>query len=77
LEFADPDLALRDVLERYDVPSDGWRALVIPTPSKSAKEILAREIMSDVKDKQWMVPNAGLMTGATLRILPDSCRSDR
>jgi SIR2-like protein len=75
LEFAEPSCTLRDVLGRFDLPSDGWHALVIPAPTRSAKEILAREIMVDAKE-QWTVSNAGLMPGSTLRVLPDSVQSD-
>ena len=72
LEFAVPNETLRDVLKRYDLPSDGWRALIVPTPIMWAKEIGAGEIMGDVRDEEWTVSNAGLMPGSTLRILPDS-----
>lgn len=71
LEFTDDDLPLRLLLEKYDIPRQGWNVQILPSPIEHQKVLPSSEIVTAASSHQreWTVGGVGLLPGSTLRLL--------
>lgn len=72
LEFTTDDLPLKCLLEKYDIPGQGWNVQVLPSPIEHQKVLSSLEIVAAASSsqKEWTVAGVGLLPGSTLRLLP-------
>ena len=58
-----------------DLPPNGWRAEIVPSPRAETKRIRADEIFAS-QDEWWTLANVGIMPGSTLRIQFEAVAGD-
>jgi len=71
LEFTADDLPLKRLLEKYDIPDQGWNIQVLPSPIEHQKILSSSEVaMPAPPQREWTVAGVGLLPGSTLRVFP-------
>ena len=69
LRFANCDVPVAEVLRDYDLPANGWRVDIVPSPVKHATSLEVSEILAR-PGVPVTLAGVGIRTGSTLRIVP-------